>query len=441
MVTAAEFSARSFDGQFRRYQRQALEAFEDDRVRGDRRSYLVLPPGAGKTVVGLEAARRLGRRTLVLVPNHAVLGQWADTWDHRFPAAPSAAGTPCGTDRSLSSPLTVLTYQSIAVIDHTIPARQRREIMGGRDRDALLALLHPNGRAVIDRATTLGPWTVVLDECHHLLATWGALVRALVEQLGDDTAVIGLTATPARAMTRWQRELHDEIFGPTDFEVPTPALVKEGSLAPYQELVYFTAPTPEEDSWLTSEKTRFADLQVELIDHRLGTIPLAEWLRRRVSDRGAEQGVSQSWSAFETREPAFALAGLRFANTGLIPVPEGARMREQHRLPPDADDWVCLLTDFCVKHLQPSEDPRDAEALSAIGPCCPAWVSASPGMVCAPPPRPSTGSADSRRRRWAPPWRCWPPKRPPWAGTCGPWCCATSRCRPRGCPRACGAHR
>lgn len=367
MEAAAELGARGFDGQLRRYQQQALEAFEGDWARGNRHSYLVLPPGAGKTVVGLEGARRLGRRTLVLVPNHAVLGQWADTWDHRFPPARGAAAvTPCGTDRDLAGPLTVLTYQSIAVIDDTIPARQRREIMGGRDRDALLGLLHPNGRAVIDRAATAGPWTVVLDECHHLLATWGALVRALVEELGGETAVIGLTATPARTLTRWQRELHDEIFGSTDFEVPTPALVKEGDLAPYQELVYLTAPTPEEDSWLASEKARFADLQVELIDHRLGTIPLAEWLRRRLSDRGTESGVSQSWGAFETTEPALALAGLRFANTGLIAVPDGARLREQHRIPPDADDWVCLLTDFCVGHLQRSEDPRDVDALAAI---------------------------------------------------------------------------
>ncbi|MEO9199858.1 MAG: DEAD/DEAH box helicase family protein [Antricoccus sp.] len=213
MESAAEFRARSFDGKWRRYQQRALDAFEGDRDRGDQHSYLVLPPGAGKTVIGLEAARRRGHRTLVLVPNHAVLGQWADTWDGRFPAVPGTQATPCGTDRDLAAPLNVLTYQSIAVIDHTIPAHQRREIEGGRDREALLSLLHPNGRAVIERAAATGPWTVVLDECHHLLDMWGALVRALIEELGAATTVIGLTATPARSLTRWQRELHDEIFG------------------------------------------------------------------------------------------------------------------------------------------------------------------------------------------------------------------------------------
>src|SRR5215831_1027775 len=34
-----------------------------------RSTYLVIPPGGGKTLIGLEAARRAGRRTLVLCPN------------------------------------------------------------------------------------------------------------------------------------------------------------------------------------------------------------------------------------------------------------------------------------------------------------------------------------------------------------------------------------
>ena len=131
MSTSAELGARSFDGRLRGYQQHALQAIEDSWARGDRHSYLVLPPGAGTTVVGLEAARRLGRRTLVLVPNHAVLGQWADTWDRAFPAVCAATVTPCGTGRELAGPLTVLIYRSIAVIDENTPAQQRRQAVGG----------------------------------------------------------------------------------------------------------------------------------------------------------------------------------------------------------------------------------------------------------------------------------------------------------------------
>jgi superfamily II DNA or RNA helicase len=359
---ADDLGSRRFDGTWRRYQELALAKFDEDQAAGDRSFYVVMPPGAGKTVVGLEAARRMGRRTLVLAPNTAVQGQWAATWDARF----GPSDSPCGTDRDLSAPVTVLTYQSIAVIDRGTTAEQRRAVLREGDRQALLNLLHPNGRAVIELAATLGPWTLVLDECHHLLATWGGLVRAIVDQLGADTALIGLTATPPHQLTGWQRTLHDELFGATDFEIQAPALVKEGDLAPYRELVYLTQPTPEEDTWLASEGSRFADLQIQLVDKQLGTIPLAVWLDRRAVERSTVDGVRASWGAFEHAEPALALAALRFAHAGMISVPEGARIREQHRSSPDAADWVAVLSDFCRGHLQLSDDPADVAALTAI---------------------------------------------------------------------------
>jgi superfamily II DNA or RNA helicase len=299
-----ELGLRQFTGEWRRYQKLALDAVEVGRARGDNRFYLVLPPGAGKTVLGLEAARRLGRRTLVLTPNTAVLGQWASTWDTLFPGP-----TPCGLDRDLAAPLTALTYQSLAVIDRANTAAQRHAVLRGGDREELLGLLHPNGRAVIDRAAATGPWTLVLDECHHLLATWGALVRAVVDTLGPDTALIGLTATPPRALTGWQATLRTDLFGRhTDYEIQTPALVREGELAPYRELVYLTRPTPAEDTWLAAEQARFADLRLQLLDRELGSIPLLHWLHRRAVDRaaavpGVDDGVQLGWGAFERAWP------------------------------------------------------------------------------------------------------------------------------------------
>ncbi|ORB99969.1 DEAD/DEAH box helicase family protein [Mycobacterium kansasii] len=365
MEPGRDLHSRGFAGEWRRYQQQALDAFDADVATGDNRSYLVLPPGAGKTMIGLEAARRVGRRTLVLVPNTAVQAQWAAAWNTRFPPLDPSAPA-CGTDRALTSAMNVLTYQSLAVIDGETDATARRAILRTRDRQALLGLLHPNGRALIERAASLGPWTLVLDECHHLLATWGALVGALVSVLGPRTALIGLTATPATALTEWQRALHDELFGTADFVVPTPALVKEGDLAPYQELVYLTGPTPEEQAWMATERARFADLMLALVDQQVGSMSLAAWLRTRIVDRSTRDGNQIAWSTFERAEPALAASGLRFVHDGLIPLPDGARLREQHRVAPDAHDWVTVLTDFAAGHLLDSDDPRDAQALTAI---------------------------------------------------------------------------
>ena len=212
----------------------------------------------------------------------------------------------------------------------------------------------------------MGPWTLVLDECHHLLATWGALVNALASVLGPQTALIGLTATPVTALTQWQRTLHDELFGTADFVVATPALVKEGDLAPYQELVYLTEPTPDEEAWVATDRARFAELMLELIDQKVGSMSLAVWLHARIVDRSTSDGNQLAWSSFERAEPDLALSGLRFAYDGMIPLPDGARLREQHRVKPAAQDWVNVFTDFSIGHLQNSQDLRDAQALTAI---------------------------------------------------------------------------
>ncbi len=69
------YAATTFRFPFRRYQGLALAACERGLAAGQQRFYLVLPPGAGKTALGLEVAHRLGRRALVLCPNTAVQAQ------------------------------------------------------------------------------------------------------------------------------------------------------------------------------------------------------------------------------------------------------------------------------------------------------------------------------------------------------------------------------
>ena len=71
----------------RRHQALALDALDRAWTAGRSRAWVELPPGAGKTLVGLETARRLlagdGARpqvdkVVVLGPNTAIQGQWVD---------------------------------------------------------------------------------------------------------------------------------------------------------------------------------------------------------------------------------------------------------------------------------------------------------------------------------------------------------------------------
>ena len=207
------FSQISYRHPFRRYQTLALEAFEKARAEGQRRAYLVLPPGAGKTALGLEIARRLGNRTLALGPNTAIQAQWLAQWQDFQPSLVAS-----GADQELTTPLTALTYQAICNLDarnplideQAIAAWREGQIADGRlpsdhreatsihdrsdlarlrhkaratvarasDHEQLLSLLHPNGRTLIERIKGSGQWTILLDECHHLLEMWGYLLRA-----------------------------------------------------------------------------------------------------------------------------------------------------------------------------------------------------------------------------------------------------------------------
>jgi len=107
-----------------------------------------------------------------------------------------------------------------------------REPPGERAAVRLADLLAPGARERVDALRAAGVRTVVLDECHHLASLWGYVVRAVLEELGDGVHVVGLTATPPDELTSEEAELYAALLGPVDFQVPTPAVVRDGHLAP-----------------------------------------------------------------------------------------------------------------------------------------------------------------------------------------------------------------
>jgi superfamily II DNA or RNA helicase len=361
------------------HQARALTAL--DQAPRDKATYIVVPPGGGKTLIGLEAARRLGRPTVVLCPNTAIQAQWMAQWQAAFsPAAVTATAS-----RELPTALTVLTYQALCTLGSAGNGGASVAVNGagrarGLDGDGVLALLHPNGRELIARLRRGGPWTLVLDECHHLLELWGRLLQAVIGQL-DGPRVIGLTATPPHMMTAEQAELHRTLFGGVDLEVSAPALVREGRLAPYQELAFFTRPSPAEADYIHGAALRFAELRTGLLDPGFARVPFLEWLQARVVERrgpgapagpGGAEGPQVSWTRFEHDEPALAGAAVRLHVAGLLGLPEGARVREEHRHPLTAADWVALIGDYAQRCLLASDDPRDERALGAIRRALPA---------------------------------------------------------------------
>ena len=366
------------------HQLEALAALAAAWTAGKTRAWVALPPGAGKTLVGLMtvqdrvAAGAVGK-AVVLGPNTAIQGQWA--------AQATALGIDVGTDRSLEHQLTALTYQALAVFDPDNevdddgqevassstqpPLIEPVEISAAEalaqppapdvpvGPPALLDRLHENGRAFIEQLKAAGPLLLVLDECHHLLEVWGRLIGELLDQL-PNALVLGLTATPPEALTADQALLVDELFGTPLYRVSIPAVVKVGDLAPFVELAWLTTPTPSEDDWLKEEAERFRELITQLTDPTFGSMPFLQWLDARfVASRSP-------WLTLVKEQPDVCRAVLRLHHVGMIGLPSGARMQEEHRSAPTADDWVLLVDDWLTGRLTKTGLAQDEQVVEAV---------------------------------------------------------------------------
>ncbi|QVQ54068.1 DEAD/DEAH box helicase family protein [Spiractinospora alimapuensis] len=386
---AAGLAAARWDPGFRDYQERVLDELAARWESGTRRAWVVLPPGAGKTVVGLEAARRLGHATVVLTPNSAIQSQWISHWRSFSSTGPEI---PAGTDRDLHAPITVLTYQSLAVFDPDSEDETNGARPDGEDEPAgssrarahrsptterLLRRLHPNGAALVERLHAAGPVTLVLDECHHLAQVWGRLLREILQRM-PEARVIGLTGTPAENLNAQESELVSALFDQPIAGPSVPALVREGYLAPFAELTWLTQPTAVEHDYLRSEAERFTELCTDLMDPAFVTPGFLEWLERRLTTRaldGATAGQERvSWSRISAEEPELADAALRLHHVGRLALPDGARPSERHRRAPDADDWVALLSDYLKNCLagRADEDQRTTDAVERIRSALPA---------------------------------------------------------------------
>ncbi|MEO7865930.1 MAG: DEAD/DEAH box helicase family protein, partial [Sphingomicrobium sp.] len=247
-----------FQGVWRDYQAQALE--HSDAYLADGRFHLVAAPGSGKTLLGLELVRRLGRTALILAPTVTIRDQWVDRLSAMFAPAGAPIARLATTRIDQACPITVLTYQKLymAVQRDRLDSQSGEAETTGEVAEAPLSVLVANLMAQ-------GPITLVLDEAHHLRREWWAALDQLRDAL-PDAVVVALTATPPYDVepAEWRR--YEALCGPIDEDIPIPALVKSGDLAPHQDLILLSLPVGDEG-------TAFA-LHVAAVNGFLETLPV-----------------------------------------------------------------------------------------------------------------------------------------------------------------------
>jgi len=230
------FSLMQFSGAWRDYQARALA--ELDEHLGDNKVHVVAAPGSGKTVLGLEIVRRLGRPALVLAPTVAIRDQWAERLQGLFLSG--ARSKAVSSDLSRPATLTLATYQAL-------DAHRRAEGIEALARSLAM----------------LGPLPLVLDEAHHLRREWWRSLELLVAGL-TDARLVALTATPPYDASFLEWERYESLCGPIDLEIGIAELVRNGDLCPHQDHVVLSRPTEDLLTLLDARRQAVAALEREL---------------------------------------------------------------------------------------------------------------------------------------------------------------------------------
>jgi len=279
MLVKELFNSLAFQYPFRKYQQIILDQIAQKPK--DRKYHIVAPPGSGKTIVGIELIRRSSEKAVVFAPTSTIQLQWKEKVQMFIPKDSTinldelVSLDPtqlklinCFTYQLLSSPADNLQFiedsannlwkesliKNNIAIDETEAANRITTIRTNnieeynheitkyykKIKDQLLRdpnfdgtqFLHKNALQLINDLVKSDIKIIVLDEVHHLLDYWALVLKELIKQI-EDVYVIGLTATPPLSANEEELTNYLSIVDAIDFEIPTPAVVKEGNLAPY----------------------------------------------------------------------------------------------------------------------------------------------------------------------------------------------------------------
>ena len=209
-----EFSLRS-------YQKEAVHAFMAGGD-GSRSGVIVLPSGAGKTVVGMGAMEKIGENTLIITTGTVAVRQWIREIGDKSTIDSLIVGEYTGESKEIQ-PITVTTYQILThstvkpsgMLEDTNDP-EKTEISSNED----ITKIYPHLNVFMARNWGL----IIYDEVHLLPAP----VFRITSEIQAKKR-LGLTATLVREDGK-----EDDVFsliGPKKFDAPWKDLESEGWIA------------------------------------------------------------------------------------------------------------------------------------------------------------------------------------------------------------------
>ncbi len=199
-IQLAEVPLGSPGFRVRDYQRDAAKAFHQGGSVAGGSGVIVLPCGAGKTVVALAAMELIGTKTLILTTNTVAVRQWRQEILSKTNLTPSEVGEYTGESKNVCS-VTISTYQMLTWRRSKTDEFEHFELF-----------------------RTVNWGLVVYDEVHLLPAP---IFRVTAELQARRR--LGLTATLVREDGK-----EDEVFcliGPKRYELPWKVLESRGFIA------------------------------------------------------------------------------------------------------------------------------------------------------------------------------------------------------------------
>lgn len=249
-----------FQGTWRTYQQRVLNNYEI--YKNDKKFHIVAAPGSGKTTLGIELILRIDQPALILAPSITIREQWIERICEAFLIDSNHKDMYLSQDLKNPKLITVATYQAM----HSAMIGYRGELVEEENEDFQTAeQVDFSGFDVLETYKNQKLGTICLDECHHLRSEWWKALEDF-KKANPDLFTIALTATPPydSDINMWKRYMN--MCGEIDEEITVPELVKDGTLCPHQDYIYFNYPTKQEKESVDTFKQNSKKIVEQLME-------------------------------------------------------------------------------------------------------------------------------------------------------------------------------